>query len=93
MLAQVDTNQGMAIVIRPDLALFSHQRVKVLLPQSRFSEAIVSGRIEFKAFDAIIEPPIPNCDIYFVSDISVHFQLTHQVYQLKNVMWITSESL
>lgn len=57
----------MAIVVRPDLALFSHQRVKVLLPQSRFPEAIVSGRIGFKAFNAIIEPPIPNCDIYFVS--------------------------
>lgn len=56
---------------------------------TRCPEAIVDERIEFRAFDMIHEPPIPNCDIYFVSPHLVYSShLTHQRPQLKNIMWV-----
>lgn len=30
-------------------------------------EAIAENRIEFKALDFLVESPIPNCDVYYVS--------------------------
>lgn len=46
---------------------------------SKCPEAIADGRIEFKAFDMLLEPPISGCDIYFVSSASLcSSRLTHQ---------------
>jgi len=49
-----------------DLPERIHQAQNDVWP-TKCPEAIARGRIEFKAFDMIREPPIPGCDIYFVS--------------------------
>ncbi|CAK5272568.1 unnamed protein product [Mycena citricolor] len=48
-------------------------------------EALEQGRVEFRAVDFLVEPPVPGCDVYYMKNILHAFSTAHCLIILQGI--------